>query len=485
MSDTVTTPEWHETQADSKPERSPGVKLLFVGLIAAVLIVPLMLVWALVYDRQNQAETAQSSIVDGWGGSQTIAGPMISVPFMTTEEQATEVDGKVTTRTVEVERTLYISPTSNEVETAIDPEEKTRSIYQTVVYNADVKGKATFALPADLERFGIDAESLQWDQAQLRVGISDARGLTEGGKLLANGEALLLRPGRGPSATGGQGFFAFLNWTGEGDLTIDYEFGLRGNQSLNLVPRGGRTTWAVNSTWPSPSFYGSFGTAESDVSDAGFTANWLVDKLALGQPPVSTSDYGPPPANASNRGFGPVEVYEGDTASSGETRVISVDLIEPVDLYSKVDRSVKYGFLFIGFTFLAYFLFDIIGGARVASAEYLLTGAGLVLFFILLLAFAEVIGFTLAYIAASAATIGLLAAYSAAVLGSRKRAMFMGALLVGLYTVLFVLLNLEGYALLIGSVMLFFALAGVMYATRDIDWSSVGRAGKTGAQMRA
>ena len=470
---------------EERPERSPGVKLLFVGLIAAVLIVPLMLVWALVYDRQNQAETAQSSIVDGWGGSQTIAGPMISVPYTTTEEQATEVDGKVTTRTVEVERTLYLSPVSNDVETAIDPKPKKRSIYQTVVYNADVKGKAQFALPADLERFGIDADSLQWDQAQLRVGISDARGLTEGGKLLANGEALLLRPGRGPAATGGQGFFAFLNWTGEGDLTVDYEFGLRGNQSLNLVPRGGRTTWAVNSTWPSPNFHGSFGTDESDVSDNGFTASWLVDKLALGQPPVSTTDYGPPQIDTSGRGYSSSESYQGESASSGESRVISVDLIEPVDLYSKVDRSVKYGFLFIGFTFLAYFLFDIVGGARVASAEYLLTGAGLVLFFVLLLAFSEVIGFTLAYVTASAATIGLLAAYSAAVLGSRKRAMFMGALLVGLYALLFVLLNLEGLSLLIGSVMLFAALAGVMYATRNVDWSSVGRPAKAQAEMPA
>jgi inner membrane protein len=156
-------------------------------------------------------------------------------------------------------------------------------------------------------------------------------------------------------------------------------------------------------------------------------------------------------------------------------RVVNVDLVEPVNLYSKVDRSVKYGFLFIGFTFLAFFLFDVVGGARVAPVEYLLTGAALVLFFALLLAFAEVIGFTLAYILASAAVIGLLTAYSAAVLKSWKRGRFIGALLVGLYALLFVLLNLEAWSLLIGSVLLFVALAGVMYATRQVDWVSVGR----------
>jgi inner membrane protein len=160
---------------------------------------------------------------------------------------------------------------------------------------------------------------------------------------------------------------------------------------------------------------------------------------------------------------------------SGSARALTVGLVEPVNLYSKVDRSVKYGFLFIGFTFLAFLLFDVVGGARVAAAEYLLTGAGLVLFFVMLLAFAEVIGFLWAYLLASAAIIGLISAYSAAVLKSWKRGRFLGAMLVGLYALLFVLLNLEAWSLLIGSVLLFVALAGVMYATRNVDWSSVGK----------
>lgn len=464
---------------DGRPERSPGIKLLFVGIIAVVLIVPLMMVWALVYDRQSQAETAQSSIVEGWAGAQVIAGPIISVPYLTTEEQTTEQNGQTTTKTVEVERTLFVSPNSNTVTTSMDPEAKERSIYQTVVYNAEFNGKASFQLPADLERFGVDIESLQWDKAQLRIGVSDARGLTEGGTLSANGDVLELRPGRGPASTGGEGFFAFVDWNGEGALAIDYKFGVRGSKSLSLVPRGGLTKWDVSSPWPSPSFHGDRLPDSRDIRPDGFDASWAVPQLALGKPPVTSSDYGAPQINSSSGDFRSVEVYDDGAASSRGSQAISVDLIEPVDLYSKVDRSVKYGFLFIGFTFLAYFLFDIVGGARVASAEYLLTGAGLVLFFVLLLAFAEVIGFTFAYIVASAATIGLLASYSATVLGSRKRAMFMGALLIGLYALLFVLLNLEGLSLLIGSVMLFIALAGVMYVTRNIDWSSVGRGSKT------
>ncbi|MBD3728603.1 MAG: inner membrane CreD family protein [Sphingomonadales bacterium] len=467
--------------------RSPGLKLLFTLIIAAALAVPLLLVYALVYDRQGQAATAQASINSGWGGDQVIAGPLLVVPFRTVQQQTVQENGTTTTRAVEVEKLLYISPVSNAVETGIAPQERRKSIYRSVLYEAQVKGSAQFALPSDLTRFGVTRERLLWDRAELRLGISDARGLTRGGTLEAGGKSLELQPGKGPAATGGQGFFAFVPWNGEGTLAVNYSYGLRGSGSLSLVPRGGSTGWKVRSTWPSPSFGGSFLPEKRKIDSKGFTADYTVDKLALGQPPVSMSDYGTPGDAPSNQfGFRESVAYDAPSAVDvaggganevveGSSRSLSVGLIEPVNLYSKVNRSVKYGFLFVGFTFLAFLLFDIVGGAHVAAAEYLLTGAGLVLFFVLLLAFSEVIGFLPAYILASGAIIGLLTAYSAAVLGSWKRARFMGALLVGLYALLFTLLNLEDLALLIGSVLLFLALAGLMYTTRQVDWSNVGR----------
>ncbi|QGN56290.1 cell envelope integrity protein CreD [Novosphingobium sp. Gsoil 351] len=469
-------------------ERSPGMKLLFVAIVAAVLIIPLMLVYALVYDRQDQSRTAQAAIAAGWGGPQVIAGPVIVVPFRTTQTQNEEVGGRTVTRTVEVEKLLYISPVENRVRTAISPREKHKSIYKSVLFQARVAGTARFALPADLERFGVTRERLLWDRAELRMGASDARGLTEGGSLKLGGTALALQPGKGPAASGGQGFFAFVPWTGEAPIVVEYAFDLRGSGSLSLVPRGGSTRWAVTSPWTAPSFGGAFLPDRPQIGDKGFTANYIIDKLALGQAPVMMEDPAPPSIDSgSGVDYGATAAMEAapsarDTASGGASEVIgaparavTVGLVEPVNLYSKVDRAVKYGFLFIGFTFLAFFLFDVVGGARVAAAEYLLTGAGLVLFFVLLLAFAEVIGFTAAYLLASAAIIGLLTAYSAAVLKSWKRARFMAALLVGLYALLFVLLNLEAWSLLIGSVLLFVALAGVMYATRNVDWSAVGK----------
>lgn len=462
-----------------RKERSPGMKLLLASLVGFVLLVPLLMVYALVWDRQNQSQTAQDAINAGWGGPQVIAGPVVVVPFRTTQVQNEEVNGKTISRTVEVERLLYISPVENRVTTGVKPEERRKSIYRSVLYEAEVKGGARFELPADLPRFGVAREQLLWDRAELRMGASDARGLTKGGTLTANGQALSVQPGKGPGATSGQGFFAFLPWKGEGSLSVEYAFGLRGSRSLSLVPRGGQTQWSVSSSWESPSFSGAFLPERREVSDSGFKAAYTVDKLALGQAPVATEDLGPPSIDAGEAYAAmPSMAASQRTAAetiSGQALAVTVGLVEPVNLYSKVDRSVKYGFLFIGFTFLAFLLFDIVGGARVAAAEYLLTGAGLVLFFVLLLAFAEVIGFTAAYLVASAAIIGLLTAYSAAVLKSWKRGRFIGAMLVGLYALLFVLLNLEAWSLLIGAVLLFLALAGVMYATRNVDWSSVGR----------
>jgi len=457
---------------DVRKERSPGIKLLLASLIGFALLIPLLLVYALVYDRKDQSQTAQQSINAGWGGPQVIAGPLIVVPYKTTEVQNETVDGKAVSRTVEVERNLFISPVSNDISTDVKPQERRKSIYSSVIFEADVSGTAVFALPEDLPRFGVTRDRLIWERAEMRMGASDARGLTKGGKIIANGDALAVQPGKGPGATGGQGFFAFLPWTGAEKLEVEYSFGLRGSRSLSVVPRGGQTKWSVTSSWPSPSFTGDFLPETREISDKGFVASYTVDKLALGQPPVAMTDMGAPAIDHGGVNYPAMRTNAGDV--SGQAAAITVGLVEPVDLYSKVDRAVKYGFLFIGFTFLAFLLFDIVGGARVAAAEYLLTGAGLVLFFVLLLAFAEVIGFTAAYLVASAAVIGLLTAYSAAVLGSWGRARFIGALLIGLYALLFVLLNLEAWSLLIGSVLLFVALAGVMYATRKIDWSNVG-----------
>ena len=332
-------------------------------------------------------------------------------------------------------------------------------------------------------------DALLLDRAEIRLGVSDARGLIEGNSVAVDGRPLALQPGKGLASTGNSGTFAFIDWSAAAPLKVDYRIGVRGLGDFRLIPRGVDTRWTVKSTWPNPSFGGDFLPKHKITAD-GFTATYAIPNLALGQAQVLTGDLSAPATVDYGRGPRYADVVEAVPAmadgaavetSGGTAKAVAISLVEPIDLYSQVDRSIKYGFLFIGFTFVAFLMFDIIAGARVAAAEYLLTGIALVLFFVLLLAFAEVIGFTAAYMLASAAIIGLLALYSAAVLKSWKRARFLAALLIGLYALLYVLLNLEAYSLLIGSVLMFVALAGVMYMTRGIDWSGLGKKEVAGA----
>ena len=458
-------------------DRSPGVKLLFAALVGLALVIPLLMVYALVSDRQHQARVAQDSIAAGWAGPQVISGPILVIPYLEERVSNEVVDGKSVTRTVTARDELFLSPETQQIDTRIDPEVKERAIYKSVIYSAGLRGTARFDLPDDLEKQGIKPQQLLLDEVEIRLGMSDPRGLQTDALLSVNGEKLTLEPGKGPRASGGSGVHAAFDWSETKPLSLEWSYSLRGSRAFSLVPRGKETRWTAHSAWPHPSFTGSFLPSDESkqVSADGFEASWSVSNLALGEALVQKVEPGPPVIDDLGAAMSmPYTVVEG-RGGDGPSMAATIRLVDPVDLYSRVDRAVKYGFLFIGFTFLAFLMFDVVAGARVASAEYLLTGAGLVLFFVMLLAFAEMIGFALAYLVASGAIIALLTSYSAAVLGSWKRAQVIGGLLVGLYALLYVLLSLEAWSLVIGSILLFVALAGVMYATRNIDWSEVNR----------
>lgn len=456
-----------------QPARSPGRKLLFAVLVAMGLAIPLFMVWFLIYDRQEQSQTAVASIAEGWGGRQILQGPVLVIPYKSTSQETTIENGKSVIRSHTIDMELALDPAAIDIKTDLTPELRKRSIYEAVVYESDTKGAVRFNLPPDLQRHGVDPKTLDLAKAELRFGIADQRGLGANPSVRFGGRPVPLQPGGGKGSAGG--FFAFVDAGALAGKSIvaEFDYQLRGNASLALEPRGGDIHWTVASSWPHPSFAGSFLPGERSIGQDGFKADYRIGNLSLGRTLVDTAERGKwsfgtaaPSAREAAEG-GPIYRTGGSPAPS----LASVELIQPVDLYSRVDRAAKYGFLFIGFTFVALLMFDVIGGVRVSSVEYLLMGAALLLFFVMLLAFAEVIGFALAYLVAGSAIVGLNTAYSAAVLGSWKRGYVMGGLLTGLYAVLYVLLGLEALSLLIGSVLLFMALAGVMYATRRIDWS--------------
>ena len=456
-------------------EPTPSRKLFRALLIGVLLSIPIFVTWLLVYDRQSQSEQARASIAEGWGGPQVIAGPELSIPYKVVVPAAT-ANGATVAQSTTVERRLTIAPTGIDAGTKILPERRSRSIYEVVIYRAETSGRATFAVPADLTQYGVPAGALELNRAELRFGVADARGLTANPVVRVGRQALALGPGGGTSLVG-TGFYAPVDLTriDARRFSVDFAFALRGNQSMALAPRAGDTRWRVTSSWPNPSFTGSFLPEQRSVTKDGFSAEYRIGNLALGRALVFVDGEGGPQVSVDEALSAP-----GMPGVRTAKAVAGVDLMEPVDLYSQVDRATKYGFLFIGFTFLAYLLFDIIGGVRVAAIEYLLAGAALVLFFVLLLAFAEVIGFTPAYVVAAATIAGLNTAYSAAVLKSWQRGAVIGGILAGLYAMLYILLSLEDYSLLIGSLLLLAALAGTMYVTRRLDWTG-GHKGEAAA----
>lgn len=439
--------------SDAPPPRSPGHKFLITVLLGLLLSIPIFAIYLLIYDRASQSETARSSIVAGWGQPQELAGPFLAIPFTQTVETIDNSTGQAVRRFERRDRTLFIAPATVSYDIRLMTERRQRSIYQAVVYTARVRIGGSFAMP-DLGALGIDPATLRLNESEIRIGVSDAKGLGGSPPLVRiDDQAIPLVPGSSLSQTGNSGFTGRLPQppTAERTITFDVAFDVRGNGRITLIPSAQDTRWTVSAGWPSPSFQGGFLPTSRKVTAKGFSAFWRVGNLALNRPTVSIDE---------------------QSIDSGDK--ISVALVDPVDLYDQVGRATKYGFMFVGFTFVALLMFDLIGGVSIAGPSYLLVGAGLVLFFVLLLAFAEVIGFTPAYILASLGIVGLVASYAAAVLRCWRRGAVIGGLLLMLYAILYILLSLEAYSLLIGSLMIFAALAAVMYFTRNIEWRRPG-----------
>src|SRR4051812_13998206 len=216
--------------------RSPGVKLALAVAVAALLSLPLFMVWMLVYDREQQSEVARTSITEGWSGPQVMSGPLLVIPYRTDVVETVTENGRQVTRTRQVWQKLTLAPEASNVATQIRPEQRRRAIYEVVVYRALASGRARFAMPQDLSRLGLTVAQMDLSRAEIRFGLSDPRGLDANPRVTAGGQALRLQPG---GAQGSPGFFAWIDAAAlvNQEIQVDYEYGFRGTGSLGLAPR--------------------------------------------------------------------------------------------------------------------------------------------------------------------------------------------------------------------------------------------------------
>jgi inner membrane protein len=456
---------------------SAFVKVIVVGFLMIAMLIPLGMIHSRINERTTRRDEVVSEVSRTWSNRQVAGGFILSVPYTVS---STNDYGKPIT----IERVARFLPETLAIDGRLVPEFRHRSLFEVSVYTAHLTMTGTFRRP-DLAALRIDESTARLHDAWLTIGVGDLRGVNQGVSVTWNGMALQTSPALDASGMGSQAMDVKIPGlttaqAGAGtaaqnsapqtgaaappDIPFEVKIDLKGTQAIDFQPGGRTTTVRLASTWPHPAFAGAFLPDKSRISDAGFDAEWRLSHLGRGYPQAWKDE-----------DMRPQQIEQAATASR-----FGVTLFSPVDIYHRAERSTKYGALFIFLTFCTFFVVELLQRRRLHPVQYLLVGAALCLFYLLLLSLSEHIGFGFAYLAAAIGTIVVIGMYAGHVLGGLGQGVRMVAGLSLLYGFLYVLLQLEDYALLVGSISLFLILAAVMWATRRVDWYAIGRDGQGG-----
>ncbi len=431
------------------PKRTPfwhtlSFKLLVVGILILLMLIPGAMIRELIREREQTQADVISEVGSKWGMGQTLSGPVLTVPYYVYIEREDKTHREI--------RYAHFLPEKLCIDARIEPEVRYRGIYKTIVYRSLLKVRGSF-LPPEPEKLKLEPENMLFGDAFVEVGIPDMRGIRESLCPLWNGDSLKVEAGIPDGDVHASGFHMKVPVHRADAYDFEFEMTLNGSGQLFFIPAGRTTKVRMESGWAHPKFDGAFLPEDRAVSDTGFTASWEVLHL--------------------NRNF--PQSWKGN-AHSMEDAAFGVDLILPVEQYQKTMRSAKYSIMFIALTFMIFFLVEVLSKRRIHPVQYLLVGLSISIFYVLLLSLAEQIGFNPAYLVSGVAVVGLVTAYSSSVFRNARMTLTLAACLVLLYVFLFFLIQLKDYALLMGSIGLFAAMAGIMYASRNVDWYAANSA---------
>jgi inner membrane protein len=446
-----------------------GLKLLLVCLLALLMSIPALFVFGILHDRTNRANEVTREVGELSGGPQTFLGPVLTVPYRIPPKPAAAGQAAEAA----VEDVLVIFPQTGSASAAVDSEVRQRSLFKVPVYTTDLSFAAHFDL-ADAAGYAPQGAMLDWSRAELVVGATDARGAKADVVMSIDGQRAVAAPA--VNLTGGdrgidvppgidpdrqqftsQVFFGVPAPATRPGARFDAAASMKfaGAKRLAVLAFAKTTTFDAKSDWADPSFDGGFLPGSRTITDKGFTARWSVPFIARG------------------------------VAAGGDSRTIArlaqtalgVTFVEPANPYQSVSRSLKYAPMFIGLVFLAYFLFESMARRRVHPAQYVLIGLAQIIFYLMLLSIAERVGFDLAFLISAGATVALISAYAGWVFESRRQGVIALVAFTALYALIYVLMRLEDFALLVGALTSFAAIAAVMYFTRGINWYGVAADG--------
>ena len=422
-------------------------KVLGIGVLALLMTIPLMQVSGLVAERQALRTEAINQIARGWGGAQVLGGPVLVVPT----RRLVAPDGQPPQWRAGSETVLA---DTLPLDVALATSTRRYGIYAAPVFVATVKLQAAFRA-GDIAQFraGSDA-AWQGSKAELRLPLADLRGLQQVDELTING-----KPMRFESSAERFGPWPVvvvpidLDVLGNQPIDVAITLKLAGTESLQLLPTARSTDATMRAPWRDPSFAGAALPLERRIGADGFTAHWHLLDL--------------------NRSYGQHwNEREDSVANALPPSTFGVQLYQPVDVYQRNVRAGKYGLLFIAMTFVVFFLFEVLKRLRVHPVQYLLVGMALAMFYVVLLALSEQIGFDAAYAIAAVVVALMVGGYAAAVLRARRAGWLLGGVVALIYAMLYGLIAAEQYALLVGALVLLVAVALLMYLTRRIDWYS-------------
>jgi inner membrane protein len=430
----------------SGSDKGQILRVFGIAILILLLQIPVYQIDDLINERRTTRDNAVAEVTHKWGARQVLQGPLIVVPFLETVER---YEGTVR----KLEPKLFYAtflPEHLDAGIKLDSEIRYRSIYAIPLYRARIDLQGDF----DREKMAAIAGdvNLQWDKARIVIAVSDPKSVQKKAALKINGRDIALEPGTGAGMHGQSGFHAPLNLAGlreqpAFELTLE----LGGSDGFYVAPAGRHSSIHMQSDWRDPSFQGNWLPGDRSVSEEGFNASWEIPYLGRNYP----------------QGW----LYSGrDQHQKLRDSAVGVDLVFPLDTYGKTERSIKYELVFIGLTFVGFWLFEILSGVRIHPLQYVQVGGAVCLFYLLLLSLAEHTGFLAAYFIAAAMVVSLVTAYARILLRSWGRAALVAGGMTALYLYLLALLQEQEYSLLAGSIGLFVILATVMFLTRNVNW---------------
>lgn len=424
-------------------QESVAAKLFLIGFLTLLLILPSSWIQMLISERQQRQDEATTEIAEKWSGSQLIESPVIQLPYVKDKEKKTMT-------------TIYLLPEDLHISSQISPEILHRGIFDAVVYNTNVKVEGKFS-NLELEKSGIDPDRIQWDKVKIICGVSDFKGLINNPAIKIEGESYEAEPDFATDNlfSNSLGIQLNLSNTKNTAITFNYDIDLRGSGELNFMHLGKNTRVDVKGNWNNPSFDGNYLPEKRTISKEGFTGSWKMSNF--------------------NRPF-PQQWQDHNAALAQQNKAkatFGVKFLLPVDQYQKTMRSAKYAILIILLSFVSLFFIELLNKTRVNLLQYVLIGAAMIIYYCLLLSFTEQVGFAIAYLIASLATITLISVFISAFLKNRKAALSFAAILSIFYAFIYVIIQLQDLALLFGSIGLFITIACLMYFSVKINRNKI------------